>query len=75
MAQIHRFSDLVALYVDGRETAYLTPMEARALASWLMAVASDIELSRFGASLNPTTFNVDLDSDLSASRDFKQERG
>jgi hypothetical protein len=42
-AQVHRFGDRVAIYIDGGSTRYLTPEEARAIAGAMVACADSIE--------------------------------
>ncbi|WP_034850360.1 hypothetical protein [Inquilinus limosus] len=55
-AQVHRFREHVAIYLQGGETVYLTAAQARAISTALADCAEDVEQrsfteSRFGTFL------------------------
>jgi hypothetical protein len=49
-AQVHRFRELVAVFVGSGETRYLKPKEARKLARALNAAAKSVERESFADS-------------------------
>ena len=55
MAQVHRFYDCVAVFLDGGKTVYVKPENAATLAKALTDCAKDIEANPFIDSAFTTT--------------------
>lgn len=72
-AQIHRFGDTVAVYVENGQTVYLTPEDARELAYELAKCANDCEARKFAHSRYVTKELAFADTGYNGT-DFKIER-
>lgn len=73
MAQVHRFGDCVAVYLDGGRTVYITPADARKFAKALNTCARDIGTAELGGSKFVTVW-LDFEDVGYNGRNYKYKR-